>query len=75
MAVIRLEQHCLPVINVSISIYRLKRWHGRMEEGKLWLSYNSPDYLFKRFAIDDRAKVKKNITGALAKLSQSATQP
>ncbi|MCU7882464.1 MAG: hypothetical protein KZQ60_19520 [Candidatus Thiodiazotropha sp. (ex Lucinoma aequizonata)] len=46
-----------------------------MEEGKLWLSYNSPDYLFKRFAIDDRAKVKKNITGALAKLSQSATQP
>ncbi|MCU7848271.1 MAG: DUF302 domain-containing protein [Candidatus Thiodiazotropha sp. (ex Lucinoma kastoroae)] len=44
-------------------------------EGKVWLSYNSLDYLFNRFAIDDRAKVKKNITGALAKLSQSATQP
>lgn len=44
-------------------------------EGKVWLSYNSPDYLFNRFAINDRAKVKKKITGALAKLSQSATQP
>ena len=44
-------------------------------EGKVWLTYNSPDYLFNRFAINDRAKVKKKITGALAKLSQSATQP
>jgi uncharacterized protein (DUF302 family) len=44
-------------------------------EGQVWLSYNSPDYLFNRFAIDDRAKVKKKITGALSKLSQSATQP
>ncbi|MCU7931207.1 MAG: DUF302 domain-containing protein [Candidatus Thiodiazotropha sp. (ex Codakia rugifera)] len=44
-------------------------------EGKVWLSYSSPDYLFNRFAINDRAKVKKKITGALAKLSQSATQP
>ncbi|MCM8854945.1 MAG: DUF302 domain-containing protein [Candidatus Thiodiazotropha sp.] len=28
-------------------------------EGKVWLSYNSPDYLFNRFAINDRAKGEK----------------
>jgi uncharacterized protein (DUF302 family) len=44
-------------------------------EGKVWLSYNSPDYLFGRFAIDDRAPVKQKISGALAKFSKAATQP
>lgn len=44
-------------------------------EGRVWLSYNSPDYLFDRFAIDDRAPVKQKVTGALAKLSKAATQP
>ena len=44
-------------------------------EGKVWLSYNSPDYLFGRFSIEDRSKVKKKITGALAKLAKAATQP
>jgi uncharacterized protein (DUF302 family) len=44
-------------------------------EGKVWLSYNSPDFLFGRFAIEDRAAVKTKISGALAKLSQVATQP
>ena len=44
-------------------------------EGKVWLSYNSPDYMFERFAIDDRQPVKKKITGALSKFSQKATQP
>ncbi len=44
-------------------------------EGKVWLSYNSPDYLLNRFAIDDREKVKANITGALNKFAKRATQP
>jgi uncharacterized protein (DUF302 family) len=44
-------------------------------EGKVWLSYNDPDYLFGRFAIEDRAEVKAKISGAFAKLSRAATQP
>lgn len=44
-------------------------------EGKVWLSYNSPDHLFGRFAIEDRAQVKQKITGALAKFAATATQP
>ena len=43
-------------------------------EGKVWFSYNSPDHLFGRFAIEDRAAVKKKMTGALAKLSTAATR-
>jgi uncharacterized protein (DUF302 family) len=43
-------------------------------EGKVWLSYNAPDYLFRRFSIEDREKVKAKISGALAKLTQAATQ-
>jgi uncharacterized protein (DUF302 family) len=44
-------------------------------EGKVWLSYNSTDYVFNRFAIVDRSKVKTNVTGALDKLAKQATQP
>jgi uncharacterized protein (DUF302 family) len=44
-------------------------------EGKVWLSYNSPDALLGRFKIEDRAEVKKKITGALGKLARAATQP
>jgi uncharacterized protein (DUF302 family) len=44
-------------------------------QGKVWLSYNSPDYLFGRFGIENRAPVKQKITGALAKLAAAATQP
>jgi uncharacterized protein (DUF302 family) len=44
-------------------------------EGKVWLSYNSPDYLLGRFAINDRDKVKENINGALSKFAKHATQP
>lgn len=44
-------------------------------EGKVWLSYNSPDYLFGRFSIVDRVAVKKKVTGALSKLVAAATQP
>ncbi|MEW8246629.1 MAG: DUF302 domain-containing protein [Candidatus Thiodiazotropha endolucinida] len=44
-------------------------------EGKVWLSYNSPDHVFNRFAIDDRPKVKGKVTGALDKFARHATQP
>ncbi|MEJ2455429.1 MAG: DUF302 domain-containing protein [Candidatus Thiodiazotropha sp.] len=43
-------------------------------EGNVWLSYNSPDYLFGRFAIEDRMPVKQKITGALAKFAAAATK-
>ena len=43
-------------------------------EGKVWLSYNSPDHLFGRFSINDREKVKQKVTGALAKLTAAATK-
>lgn len=43
-------------------------------EGKVWLSYNSLDFLFGRFAIEDRAPVKQKVTGALKKLAKAATQ-
>ncbi|MGD8909212.1 MAG: DUF302 domain-containing protein [Chromatiales bacterium] len=52
----------------------LKAMAWKDAEGKVWLSYNAPDYLFGRFAIEDREKVKANISGALAKLSRAATQ-
>ena len=44
-------------------------------EGKVWLSYNSPDYLFSRFGIGDREAVKAKVGAALDKLSRAATQP
>ncbi|MCU7919720.1 MAG: DUF302 domain-containing protein [Candidatus Thiodiazotropha sp. (ex Epidulcina cf. delphinae)] len=53
----------------------LKALAWRDAEGQVWLSYNSTDHLFGRFAIDDRAPVKAKITGALAKFSRAATQP
>jgi uncharacterized protein (DUF302 family) len=52
----------------------LKALAWKDAEGKVWLSYNAPDYLFGRFAIEDRAEVKAKISGALAKLSRAATQ-
>ncbi|MEW8028407.1 MAG: DUF302 domain-containing protein [Candidatus Thiodiazotropha sp.] len=44
-------------------------------EGKVWLSYNSPDHIFNRFTINDRPKVKGKVTGALEKFARHATQP
>jgi uncharacterized protein (DUF302 family) len=44
-------------------------------QGKVWLGYDSPDYLFGRFDIKDREAVKKKVTGVLKKLSLKATQP
>jgi uncharacterized protein (DUF302 family) len=43
-------------------------------EGRVWLSYNSPDHLFGRFVIEDREAVKQKVSGALAKLSAAATR-
>ncbi|MCU7906677.1 MAG: DUF302 domain-containing protein [Candidatus Thiodiazotropha sp. (ex Epidulcina cf. delphinae)] len=53
----------------------LKALAWRDAEGRVWLSYNSPDHLFGRFAINDRAPVKEKISGTLAKFSRAATQP
>jgi uncharacterized protein (DUF302 family) len=53
----------------------LKAMAWQDAEGRVWLSYNSPDYLFGRFAIENRAPVKQKITGTLAKLAAAATQP
>jgi uncharacterized protein (DUF302 family) len=44
-------------------------------EGRVWLSYNSPDYVLDRFAIKDRPEVKVKVSSALEKLAQHATQP
>ena len=44
-------------------------------EGKVWLSYNQPDYLFRRHHIDGREKIQAKMTGALAKFAKAATQP
>jgi uncharacterized protein (DUF302 family) len=45
------------------------------EEGQVWLSYNSADHVFNRFAINDRPKVKSNVSGVLDKLAKQATIP
>lgn len=44
-------------------------------QGRVWLSYNSPDYLLGRFGIRDREAVKEKIGGALTGFSKAATQP
>jgi uncharacterized protein (DUF302 family) len=44
-------------------------------QAKVWLSYNNPDMLFERFAISDREKVRKKVTGALRSFANKATQP
>ncbi|MEJ2406141.1 MAG: DUF302 domain-containing protein [Candidatus Thiodiazotropha sp.] len=44
------------------------------EEGKVWVSYNSPDYLFGRFSIEGRDPVKQKITQALGKFAAAAAE-
>jgi uncharacterized protein (DUF302 family) len=44
-------------------------------EGKVWLSYNSPDHVFNRFAINDRPEAKTKVSGALEKFARHATTP
>ncbi len=44
------------------------------KEGKVWLAYNSPDYIAGRHGIKDKQKVIKKMTGALNKFSNYATK-
>lgn len=43
--------------------------------GKVWLAYTPADTLAKRHGITDRAKVFKNMAGALDKLTNAALKP
>ncbi len=42
-------------------------------DGKVWLGYNTPDFLSKRHHINDRQKVVAKMTKVLDKFSQFAT--
>lgn len=44
------------------------------KQGKVWLGYNSPDYIAQRHAIKDQSAVLKKMTGALSKFSDFATK-
>ena len=43
------------------------------KNGQVWLTYNDPAYIAKRHGIDDRAKIKNKMTGALNKFTNIAT--
>lgn len=42
------------------------------EKGQVWLTYNDPAYVASRHGIDDRAKIKNKMTGALNNLTNFA---
>jgi uncharacterized protein (DUF302 family) len=42
--------------------------------GKVWLSYNSPDYLAARHSVSGCDKVLKKVAGALGNFAKAATQ-
>lgn len=44
-------------------------------DGKVWLSYNAPDYLGQRHDLSECAAVLGKIKGALSKFATAATQP
>lgn len=52
----------------------LKALAWRDAEGAVWVSYLPPSALFERYGINDREKILKKMTGALAKFSKFATQ-
>ena len=52
----------------------LKAIAWKDKEGKVWLAYNSPEYIAKRHAINDTPAVIKKMTGALNKFSDFATK-
>lgn len=52
----------------------LKAIAWKDKEGKVWLAYNSPDYIAKRHGIEDKQAVIKKMTGALNKFSDFATK-
>lgn len=43
------------------------------KNGQVWLTYNDPAYIANRHGINDRAEIKKKMTGALNKLTNVAT--
>jgi len=43
------------------------------EKGRVWLTYNDPQYIADRHKIDNRPKIVKKMTGALNKLTNVAT--
>lgn len=45
------------------------------EQGRVWLSYNDPDYLVERHDIAGCAEVVKKIKGALGNFAKAATMP
>ncbi len=53
----------------------MKALAWRDDAGKVWLSYNEPDYLKSRHKIGDRDAVFMKITGALKKLIGKAVSP
>lgn len=44
------------------------------EEGKVWLAYNTPDFIATRHGITDQQATVKKMTGALNKFSDFATK-
>ena len=64
----------LMMSNQSIGIdLPLKAVAWEDADGKVWLGYNTPDFLSKRHHINDRQKVITKMTKALDKFSQFAT--
>jgi uncharacterized protein (DUF302 family) len=49
---------------------RVAAWED--STGQVWNAYNSPQWLADRYAISDREKVIKKMTGALGKLTGAA---
>ena len=63
----------LMMSNQSIAIdLPLKAIVWQDSSGKVWLAYNKPSYLAKRFDIKDKEQVIKKMTGVLNKLTNYA---
>ncbi|WP_419662842.1 conserved uncharacterized protein, DUF302 [Desulfosarcina variabilis str. Montpellier] len=43
--------------------------------GKVWFSYNDPDYLFRRHGLTEMSAAMQNLQQTLAGLAAAATQP
>ena len=60
-----------PEIGLDLPL-KVLAWRGG--DGKVKLAYTDPAWLAKRYGIEDRDKVFKKMTGALAKFTDMATQ-
>lgn len=52
----------------------LKAIAWKDKDGKVWLAYNSPEYIANRHDIKDKEAIIKKMTGALNKFSDFATK-